>query len=441
MAKKRAGRANGSGTLELRGRTWRARWMVNGKVFTRSTGTGDKREAEKKLAEWIAPFAVKNDAERLANIAVKLEGRKAEIKRYEDSLPALSIKDAFDAYRALPKKHKRGKRKVTSEATLQMYESQYQRFVTWAKENAPDAIELRNVSEDMATRFMAHLKPIVSANTYNKYITLFSHLWDVLELKAKLTCNPWRGLDMEEEADSVRRPLTVEEIARTVAPLTGEMRLLFALGVFTGLRLGDCALMDWGSIDLVRGYIFVKPRKTKKTGATVNLPIRHELAALLMETPQSKRTGYLLPETASTYLRNSSLVSSRIQKAFADAGIETQDKSEGQRARVVVGFHSLRHTFVSMAGNAGVPLAVVQSLVGHGNPMMTNKYFHLNDAVLHSAVDALPSIDPTVDVPSSDEPQHNDKREELSAILDDMSIEELKHVREDIDKRIEQLCK
>ena len=45
---------------------------------------------------------------------------------------------------------------------------------------------------------------------------------------------------------------------------------------------------------------------------------------------------------------------------FAKAGIETQtDGGKGKPARNVVGFHSLRHTFVSIAANAGIPFALV----------------------------------------------------------------------------------
>ena len=32
--------------------------------------------------------------------------------------------------------------------------------------------------------------------------------------------------------------------------------------IYTGLRLGDCALLEWGHIDLARGFISVIPRKT-----------------------------------------------------------------------------------------------------------------------------------------------------------------------------------
>ena len=63
------------------------------------------------------------------------------------------------------------------------------------------------------------------------------------------------------------------------------------------------------------------------------------------------------------------------------------------RKSVVASFHSLRHTFVSFAANAGVPLPVVQSIVGHTSTAMTRHYYHENEEVLRQAVAAIPSLD------------------------------------------------
>ena len=62
------------------------------------------------------------------------------------------------------------------------------------------------------------------------------------------------------------------------------------------------------------------------------------------------------------------------------------------RKTVVASFHSLRHTFVSLSANAGVPLPVVQSIVGHTSTAMTRHYYHENEAILRQAVDAIPAI-------------------------------------------------
>ena len=68
-------------------------------------------------------------------------------------------------------------------------------------------------------------------------------------------------------------------------------------------------------------------------------------------------------------------------------------KIEGRKHKAPdAGFHSLRHTFVSLSANAGVPLHIVQSIVGHESNAMTRHYFHENVAALQQAVEAIPSI-------------------------------------------------
>ena len=67
--------------------------------------------------------------------------------------------------------------------------------------------------------------------------------------------------------------------------------------------------------------------------------------------------------------------------------VVTSIKIEGRRHKTPEAtFHSLRHTFVSFAANAGVPLHIVQSIVGHESTAMTRHYYHENHAALKRAV-------------------------------------------------------
>lgn len=76
----------------------------------------------------------------------------------------------------------------------------------------------------------------------------------------------------------------------------------------------------------------------------------------------------------------------------------TADKAHlpGQRklSANIYSLHSFRHTFVSFCANAGVPLAVVAEIVGHGNPAMTEHYSHISTETKREAVQSLPSILP-----------------------------------------------
>ena len=232
-----------------------------------------------------------------------------------------------------------------------------------------------------------------------------------------------------------RRELTVEELGRVCSSLSGEMRLLFAIGIYTGLRLGDAVKIEWGNIDLVRGMISLVPHKTRKhtNGKPVQIPLHVTLASMLAEVPTEERTGFVLPELAAMYNHDAASVSKRIQAVFETNGIKTTSsvKSESGRAQIDVGFHSLRHTFVSLSANAGVPLAIVQAIVGHSNPAMTRHYFHESEQALKSAVAALPAIGNTA------APAKAAKLPKaLLAGLARLSQEQLVAARAEIDQRI-----
>ena len=74
----------------------------------------------------------------------------------------------------------------------------------------------------------------------------------------------------------------------------------------------------------------------------------------------------------------------------------TADKAHlpGQRklSANIYSLHSFRHTFVSFCANAGVPYSVVASIVGHGNPAMTEHYSHISTESKRIAIKSLPSL-------------------------------------------------
>ena len=163
--------------------------------------------------------------------------------------------------------------------------------------------------------------------------------------------------------------------------------------------------MTWDCIDLDNGLITYIPQKTaRKTGyRKVTLPIKDELYEALLEATKwrsenKKREDYILPKIADRYKRNPSGIQKDVMKIIRCAtGVATtasKDRSHGQRklAANVYSLHSFRHTFVSFCANAGVPLAVVAEIVGHGNPAMTEHYTHISPESKREAIKALPSI-------------------------------------------------
>ena len=241
----------------------------------------------------------------------------------------------------------------------------------------------------------------------------------VLTDRAQLGSNPFakiRKLDLET---SSRRELTLEELHIVLDRAKGELKTLLRIGTFTGLRLGDCCTLERGDVDLTRGLIRRVPNKTRKRSpAPVVIGIPQSLHSELASIPLKNRCRYVVPTFADLYsYRNTSgrpvkqpEISKRIQMHFESCGIRTHRAGtgyhrepnpkepgktvrsySGKRAVVDVGFHSLRHTYVSLQAERGTPLAVVQAIVGHGNPAMTRHYTHIGEQAAKDAALVLDS--------------------------------------------------
>ena len=92
-------------------------------------------------------------------------------------------------------------------------------------------------------------------------------------------------------------------------------------------------------------------------------------------------------------IQNTILVLYVLARIFKAANIKTSVRIEGRKNKTPEAtFHSLRHTFVSFSANAGVPLHVIQAIVGHESTTMTRHYYHENLTALQQAVNAIPTL-------------------------------------------------
>ena len=65
-------RTRGAGTLVWHGKVWQARWKVNGKIVSRSTGTDDRSKAEEWLERQSVVRTGMRDRAALSKIAVAI---------------------------------------------------------------------------------------------------------------------------------------------------------------------------------------------------------------------------------------------------------------------------------------------------------------------------------------------------------------------------------
>jgi integrase len=165
--------------------------------------------------------------------------------------------------------------------------------------------------------------------------------------------------------------------------------------MFTGQRLKDCVMLTWDRVDLDRRRIWVKQFKT---GREVTIPLAEKLLHVLQEAQAWKRNHFVCPNVAERYNQvdgkgkntGNNLVNIDVLRVIKWIGLEPSVKAAGRDKRVTVhGFHSLRHSFVSHCAEAGVPEAVVISIVGANSDIVAKHYTHIGEEAQEKAIMAF----------------------------------------------------
>ena len=362
-------REKGMGNLqrEKSGR-WTMRVCIDGKRYSRSTRTKDRDLAERFIQRFLAPFGL--GERRLPLADVWLEYLKSPL------------------------------RNDLAKATLEAKRQVWMQFASWMEHSYLAVDDLAGITADMIAEYLACLRADVCASTYNGRVCVLREMFRVLSQKAGLEEDPWEGVRLRPDDSHSRRELSKDELKRLLASAKEageEWHSLFLIGIYTGLRLGDCCRLDWSQINLGTGVIQLMPQKTKRHHQRiVTIPVHQALGAALIGQQADNKgtmTGAVLPMIAEMYGRARWQVSHKITDIFRAANIVTSVRIEGRKRRTPEAtFHSLRHTFVSFAANAGVPLHIVQSIVGHESTAMTRHYYHENVDALRRAVNAIPTL-------------------------------------------------
>lgn len=372
-------RKKGSGTIIARNGILLMRWREDGKVKQESTGLADtktnREKAEEMLAKKTQLGTLLSKEEKLALLIRELEGAKAKIAELQEvAKPRLTIAGLADAFERSPY------RKDCSEKQLAIYLQQLGAFIKWTGD---ESIPFAAVDDRMAASYASYLAKHFSGNTFNKHTNCLALVWKAVGRTEGVKDNPWTDIERKRIDGHTRRTLTPAEIAKIRDIAKGETRDLILIGLHTGLRLGDACRLRWEAFK-EDGTIEVP---TAKTGALVKLPA----ATLLRDmSAKKKASGYVLPETAELYDRDNSAVSRRVTTVFRSAGLQTvATNDKWHRDRPDATFHSLRHTFVSRAIEAGIPLEFVRELVGHTTQTMTSHYSHISPEAMAAAFEKM----------------------------------------------------
>lgn len=192
--------------------------------------------------------------------------------------------------------------------------------------------------------------------------------------------NPVAGMSLKQPQGRLRwlKRSEVEYLIQLAeqepkAPHLGDF---IRLAVNTGCRRGELLGLEWGRVDFETGKIRLE---ITKSGSRRFVPMTKEARQAL--EGRARFCAEFCPGSPWVFSHKNGERIREVRHGFVSvckrAGIED------------FRIHDLRHTCASWLVGEGVPLSVVQQMLGHASIQMTERYVHLAPENLQAAVDAL----------------------------------------------------
>lgn len=271
------------------------------------------------------------------------------------------------------------------------------------QEYLPYAYQVKRSAHDDDSKFRMHLEPkwgqlrlcdittrdvqmhhagmrqSHSIGTANRHLALISATFRKAVEWGRVDRNPAAGIKAFKEDNQRQRFLSTDEIARIFAAMEHEPNKTavsaLKLLLLTGTRREEALQARWENVNLESGQWWLPQTKSGRGRYVALSAAAHELLAA---QPSRGSSPWVFPgRDPSKPLHNPRNAFDRILEA---AGVE--------HMRI----HDLRHSFASLAVNAGATLYEVQGLLGHSSAQMTQRYAHLADTGLRRATQRVADV-------------------------------------------------
>jgi integrase len=420
-----------------RGKVWHYRFMVGGKDYFGSTKMTNHHDAE------VFERSVLTDVQQTLRATAPAEATRKVgeiVQRKLSGGDRITLAGAYDRFAAQPAKRTR------CAARDKANRSRWNDFLAFMTATHPDMVNMADVTQAAANDYIGHLeqhgrfqketsftrtlkgrKTEGNRQVY-RYEQQITRLSDAARNDFVRTCrmvfdrlmpadlairdNPFaKGrIDLRTERAQDRDAFEVADIVKLYQAACSDreseiIRPLIAMGAGLAMREGDIATLKWEHVRFQTPEIV---KATEKTGRTQAIPLWDPAIVRFLEecrtaAPDAKGSDPCFPALALLYRDNRSGVGYRFKRFLADNGfdaakatrkvLDREGKPKRTRAVSVLDVHSLRHTFASVAGAAGVPFKTVQMVLGHATKEMTERYWrHANNRELREKLTSMPAM-------------------------------------------------
>ena len=322
-------------------------WMsfrVDGRRFFESTGTTNKKLAERIYAKRITEIA---------------EGRwfpnEAKKRTFEE------LKERYMKEHSIVNK--------TPKSALRD-ETSFKHLTGFFDDLKLSEITPSKISEYKSLRRSEGAKTATIAReleVLRHALNLAVREWEWLER------NPFEKVKIERPNNKIERWITKDEEERLLKNSPEWLKEIIIFALNTGMRQSEI----WSEVDIFRRTVTVLESKNKEKRT---IPLNQTGFLLLRKKSKVRNiSGYVFASKAGTKIHPRNLLRA-FYTAREKAGLED------------VRFHDLRHTFATRLVQNGIDLYVVKELLGHKSITMTMRYVHHYPESLRSGVEVLDKV-------------------------------------------------
>jgi len=196
--------------------------------------------------------------------------------------------------------------------------------------------------------------------------------------------NLCRGVSFHIQKPSVNNEktedLTPEQLERLLQSIEEDENVavgnIMLMALYSGMRRGEIFKLKWKDINFEREFIFLRD---PKGGPDQKIPI-NDMTKNLLNSIIREKSPYVFPGRCDGRRTTLGVVGRRIRES---AGLPKDFRP----------MHGLRHVYASMLASSGkVDMYVLQKLMTHKSPKMTQRYAHLRDDALKNGAGQIDEI-------------------------------------------------
>lgn len=255
------------------------------------------------------------------------------------------------------------------------------------------------IPSDIETFRDLQIKEGKSAATANMVVKTLRIPLNLAKRQGFLLSNPAEAVELLQKQSASRETFTIDQLKHLLESADLEWKGMILLGACTGMRIGDAARLTWKEIDLQNKIIRYQPQKTVQHRGLKPLEviILPDLENYLLSLPikNHKADTPLFPTLFKKKVSGGTGLSQLFVELMHQAGIDRETvgrKVKGKgRQFFALGFHSLRHTYVSLMANAGISRELRMKLAGHTSEAH-DRYTHFERETLHKELSVFPRI-------------------------------------------------